>query len=265
MEEEFAGFGKKRILVVDDDPQQLDMMRAFLEPTYLVGTVSYSKFALDYIRQYHTDLILLDVMMPVMDGFQTLRAIRNIEEGINIPIIFITGKSARNVVLDSISVGVDGYMVKPVAKDTLLSKVASILEAQNSMHHKKTILAIDDDVTYLKIINNALKESFNVIMINSSKLAMEYLTSHKPDLILLDYQMPLYSGSAMLGYIRKLPDLADIPVIMLTGINDRNVVLECMQDNPDKFLLKPVSKLDLMKAIVSSLNAHGQHIDTGIK
>lgn len=263
--QEYSGFGKKRILVVDDDPQQLDVVRKFLEPAYFVGTVSYSKFALEYIRQYHTDLILLDVMMPIMDGFQTLRAIRNLEEGINIPIIFLTGKNSREIVLDSISLGVDGYLIKPVSKETLISKINSVLEAQNNMLHKKTVLAIDDDVTYLKIINSALKDAFNVVMINSSKLAMEYLTSHKPDIILLDYQMPLYSGGAMLGYIRKLPDLSDLPVIMLTGINDKNVVMECMQDKPDKFLLKPVGKLDLMKAIVSVLSSHGQHIDTGIK
>lgn len=263
--QEYSNGGQKRILVVDDDPQQLEVMRMYLEPTYIVGTVSYSKFALEYIRQYRTDLILLDVMMPVMDGFQTLRAIRKVEEGINIPVVFITGKSSRQIVLDSISLGVDGYLVKPVDKDALLTKVAAILDAQNNMLHKKTVLAIDDDVTYLKMINSALKDSFNVVMINSSKLAMEYLISHKPDVILLDYQMPLYSGGALLGYIRKLPTLSDIPVIMLTGVNDRNVVLECMQDNPDKFLLKPVSKLDLMKAIVAALSSHGQHIDTGIK
>lgn len=258
MEEYQANGCKKRILIVDDDPEYLEVLRSYLEPEYDVGIISYGKFALDYIRQYHTDMILLDVMMPVMDGFQTLQAIRNLEEGINIPVIFISGKSSKETVLASINYGVDGYFVKPVDKTELLKKIDNIFQAQNNMTHKKTVLAIDDDVTYLKIINACLKETFNVVMINSAKLAMEYLTSHQPDVILLDYQMPLYSGSTMLSYIKKTPELQNIPVIMLTGINDKQAVVECLAEHPDKFLLKPVSKLELLKSIVNVLDSTGE-------
>lgn len=244
---------KKRILVIDDDPATLDIMKSYLEGDYAVGIVKSGKYALDYIREYPTDMILLDITMPVMDGFQTLRAIRNLEEGINIPVIFVTGSSSRSVVLESLCSGVDAYLVKPVKKKELLEKVNDIFERQNNMMHKRTILAIDDDVTYLKIINTYLKDSFNVVMINSAKLAMEYLKGHKPDVILLDYQMPLYSGSTILSYIRKTEGTEDVPVIMLTGISDKSVVMECLTEHPDKFLLKPVTKIELLRGIYGVL------------
>lgn len=246
------GYGK-RILVVDDDVETLEIMRAYLEPDYEVGTVSYGRFALDYIREYPTDMIILDVAMPVMDGFQTLQAIRNLEEGINIPIMFVTGKGNRSIVLESICSGIDAFLVKPVKKNDLLNKIQYIFSQQNKMSHKRTVLAIDDDAAYLKIIDTYLKESFNVVMINSTKLAMEYLRGHRPDVILLDYQMPLYSGSTILNYIRRAEEIKNVPVIMLTGVSDKQSVMECLTERPDRFLLKPVSKIELIRGIYSVL------------
>jgi len=196
---ELSTNAKKRILIVDDDDDALEITRHYLEPDYLVGTVSVGKLAIDYVKEYHTDLIIMDVVMPVMDGFQTLKELRSMDRGKDIPVIFITGKSSRNIVLESISVGIDGYLIKPFSKEQLISKTNEVLHRQMNMVDKKTILAIDDDVTYLKIINSALKDSFNVVMINSARLAMEYLNNHKPDVVILDYQMPLQSGTAMLG------------------------------------------------------------------
>lgn len=252
---------KKRILIVDDDPEVLDVMRSYLEEDYYIGTVSYGQFVFDYVKENKTDLILMDVVMPVMDGFQVLDSLRKIEEGKNIPVIFVTGKGNRNTVLESINMGVDGYLVKPVSKSRLNNKVKEVLDRQDSIKNKKTILAVDDDVTYLKIINNALKDNFNVIMINSSKLAIEYLSSHTPDVIILDYQMPLFNGKNILAYARNYPALQNVPVIMLTGINDKKVVMDCINERPNRFLLKPVSKLDLLKAIISALSEYGRSLN----
>lgn len=251
---EFSTNAKKRILIVDDDADALEITRHYLEPDYLVGTVSFGKLAIDYVNEYNTDLIIMDVVMPVMDGFQTLKELRALEKGKDIPVIFITGKSSRNIVLESISVGIDGYLVKPFSKEQLVEKTKEILTRQMNAAGKKTVLAIDDDVTYLKIINNSLKDSFNVVMINSTKLAMEYLDNHTPDVVILDYQMPLQSGTALLGYIRRLPKMKDAPVLMMAGMGDREAFMSYEDVKPDKYLIKPISKLDLMKAIITALN-----------
>ncbi|MCR4991384.1 MAG: response regulator [Lachnospiraceae bacterium] len=249
---------KKRILVVDDDTDQLEILRNFLEPTYIVGTVSHGEFVLDYIREYNTDLILMDIVMPDMDGFATLRAIRSVKEGNSIPVIFITGKSTRNIVLQSINVGIDGYMIKPVSKDALLEKVKNLLAFQSGFSGKKTVLTVDDDITYLKIMNDSLKERFNVIMLNTTKLAKEYLKDHVPDVILMSNALPKDPEGTLFEQIKEKPELKDIPVIMLTGLSGRNQVQSEEGPKPDKYLLKPVSKLDLMKAIISAINAKGK-------
>ena len=251
---EFVGNAKKRILVVDDDSVQLEIIRAFLEPEYLVGTVNNGRFALEYIKQYKTDLILLDILMPGTDGFKTLKQIKKLEEGRNIPVIFVTGKSSKEAVLDSINAGVDECLLKPLVKDKLLATIERVLKEQTGLSEKKTVLAIDSDVMCLKRINNSLKETYNIVMINSSEMAAKYMNAHRPDVILLDYQMPSYEGEPMLGYIRSLPSFADIPVIILTGINGKHVASECRKNNPNRVLLKPVGKLDLIKSIDTALN-----------
>lgn len=251
---------KKRILVVDNDVERLENMRATLEPYYQVGTVNYGPFATEYVRQNKTDLILMDVVEAVKDGFALFRSIRKIDEGSDVPVVCITCKDDRNAVLEAINLGVDGYLVKPVAEDILLNKVNDVLTKQESMKTKKVILAVDDDVTYLKIINNALKENFNVVMLNSSKLAMEYLTNHRPDVIILDYQLSKYKDITVWEYLVDHLKVTDIPIIMMTGINDKKEAINSIANKPCKFLLKPISKLDLLRAIISSLSDYGKSL-----
>lgn len=249
---------KNRILIVANDFETLDTIKSYLDADYLTGTVAYGKFVMEYLQNNTTDLILMDAADALTDDFGVLKSIRRTDFGADIPVIFMTDKSDRNLLLDSISMGVDGYLIKPVEPKRLITKIREIISHKINMATRKTILTVDDDVTYLKIIENALKDNFNVVMVNSSKLALDYLESHKPDVIILDYQMPEIRGSRLLEHIRAEERFSATPVIMLTGISDRTVIMECMGLNPDKFLLKPVSKLDLLRAIISSLSDRGK-------
>ena len=257
---ENQGSLKKRILIVDNDLGMLDKMRAYLEPLYNVGTIAYSTFAVQYIEQNETDLILLDVSSTISEGMGTLSAIRNTNAGKNIPVVFLAEKNNRNIMLESLNFGVDGYLVKPIEKDVLLEKVATVIADNESMSSKKTILAVDDDVTYLKIINKSLKDSFNIIILNSVKLASEYLVSHVPDIVILDYQMKDSGSLSLMQYINNDSRLNNLPIIMMSGINDKNIDISSLPRRPDRFLIKPISKLDLVRAILASLSEHGKSL-----
>ena len=112
---------------------------------------------------------------------------------------------------------------------------------------------IDDDMSYLKQLNNMLSESYNVIMINSAKLALDYLLKHTPDAILLDYQMPLYNGANVMNMIQKNTDRKPIPIIILSGALNREAVQECYAYNPFAYLVKPVSKETLIEHLEQAL------------
>ena len=150
--------------------------------------------------------------------------------------------------------GVDGYMVKPVDKESLRQKVMEVYRRKDENENRKTILAIDDDMTYLKLIDSYLHDEYNVIMINSAKLALDYLLKHTPDLILLDYQMPLYNGANVMNMIQRNPEEAQIPIIMLSGVLDKEILKKCYPSKPAACLVKPVSKEVLIENIERALH-----------
>ena len=242
------------ILVVDDEPQDLEVMSLHLRDIAEVHTVPSGKKAIEYVKQNEVDIILLDVEMPNMDGFQTLERLRRIEGCINVPVILVTGIRDMDTVLNSAIMGVDGYLVKPVEKETLQKKVLEVYRRKNAyQEEKKTVLLIDDDMQYLKQLNSILQEKYNVIMINTAKLALEYLLKHVPDVIVLDYQMPLYNGASMMKMIQASTAGKKIQVIILSGVLSKEVLQECYLYNPAACLAKPVSKEVLKGTIENAL------------
>lgn len=239
------GMIKPRVLIVDDDPQALELMRLYLTPVAEVYTALGGQRALELVQLHPADVIYLDVNMPVMNGFKTLEKFRNLKECINVPVVFLTGQRDRFTVMNSIFVGSDGYLLKPVDRDTIQQKTLELYQKKRSEANRKTILAIDDDMAYLKIIDSYLRDTYNVVIINSAKLALDYLLKHTPDLILLDYQMPLYNGASFMNMLKK-KDAAPIPVIILSGVIDKDVLRNCYVCNPEACLVKPVSRETLL-------------------
>ena len=149
--------------------------------------------------------------------------------------------------------GVDGYLAKPVSKELLINKLNEVHHSKDAKNDKKTVLMIDDDMSYLKQLNNMLSDSYNVIMINSAKLALDYLLKHTPDVILLDYQMPLYNGANVMNMIQKNSGRKPIPIIILSGALSREALQECYAYSPFAYLVKPVSKETLVENLEQAL------------
>ena len=253
--ESSMGFELPNVLVVDDSQQDLDTMKLYLEEIANVHTVSSGKYAIEYVQQHKMDVILLDIEMPVMDGFTTLEQLRKMKECINVPVVLVTGMCDRYTVFNSVAMGIDGYLVKPVKKEDIQKKVLEVFERYSQYEEKKTVLLIDDDMSYLKQLNNLLQDEYNVIMINSAKLALEYLLKHIPDVIVLDYQMPLYNGANMMNLIHNSSaGQNDIPIIILSGALNRDALQDCYIYNPVACLAKPVSKEVLTETIEQALD-----------
>lgn len=121
---EQGGSIRPSILVVDDDDFQHELIGKMLEKeNYRLTFVSNGGEALDMTRKALPDLILMDVMMPDMNGLETMRNLKAEPEFAKIPVIMITGKSDGQVVSESMKVGAADFMVKPFDKATLLAKV----------------------------------------------------------------------------------------------------------------------------------------------
>lgn len=113
----------------------------------------------------------------------------------------------------------------------------------------KQILVIDDDTIMLNLIKTELKEHYNVATAVSGKIGLKFLERKPTDLVLLDYEMPVEDGPAVFEKIRANPATQDVPVIFLTGINDRDKIQKVLAMKPQGYLLKPIECEQLVKII----------------
>lgn len=116
------------ILVVDDDEFQHKIVSTILKDDhYHLVFATGGAEALSLLRKMYPDLILMDVMMPDMDGLEVTRQIKSTPRLADIPVVMITGESKKNIVLNSLKIGVAGFLVKPFDRDTLRNTIANTL------------------------------------------------------------------------------------------------------------------------------------------
>ncbi|MCR5250459.1 MAG: response regulator [Lachnospiraceae bacterium] len=116
---------KKRILVIDDDPQYGRMVREWLKDDYLLSLASGGEQAFEWLAQNTPDMILLDYEMPVMPGPQVLERLRDDVHTRDIPVLILTGKSDRESIMRIISLNPTDYLRKTIGREELLEKVAA--------------------------------------------------------------------------------------------------------------------------------------------
>lgn len=131
------------ILVVDDEPRMIRFIRMNLElEGYQVVEAKNGLQALDQVRQHLPDLVIMDVMMPEMDGFETLRMLREIS---TVPVILLTVKSEEEDRIHGLELGADDYITKPFSPRELNSRVNAVLRrAEWPAPPPRTVLKIDD-------------------------------------------------------------------------------------------------------------------------
>jgi DNA-binding response OmpR family regulator len=131
------------ILAVDDEPRMIRFIRMNLElEGYKVIEAHNGPEALDKVRQELPDLVLLDVMMPEMDGFETLRSLRKVS---NVPVIMLTVRDEEEDKVRGLELGADDYVTKPFSTRELVSRIKALLRrTQSSTEPKDSILRIDD-------------------------------------------------------------------------------------------------------------------------
>lgn len=118
---------------------------------------------------------------------------------------------------------------------------------------KKHILIVDDDVNMLKLLRMFLADDYEVTIVDSGKKAIEFVLKHSPDLILLDYMMPLFDGPHVLEIIKKREESRNIPVLFLTSVTEREKIIQCLALKPQGYLIKPISREELIQRVEEAL------------
>jgi len=151
---------------------------------------------------------------------------------------------------------VEALFYRPINAKEVIERITGSLYKDADIEGKKTILVVDDSGTFLHTIKQWLEPEFRVAMVNSATNGITYLGTNKPDLILLDYEMPICSGPQMLEMLRSDPDFKNTPVIFLTGKGDRASITKVLALKPEGYLLKSLPKEKIIESIRDFFNNH---------
>lgn len=141
------------------------------------------------------------------------------------------------------------HFERPLKVKEVSERMKEILSQNNELSRRKRILLVDDDPTYLTMVKSWLDKDYRVVIVNSGMQAITYLAKNEPDLILLDYEMPVTSGPQVLEMIRSESSTSNTPVIFLTGKGDKESVVKVLALKPNGYLLKTMKKEELLKAV----------------
>ena len=142
-----------------------------------------------------------------------------------------------------------GIFERPFDMRAIMDRVGDFLIQQRMQQNKKMILIVDDDPTYLKLIKEWLKDDYRVSMANSGMQAITWLANNCADLVLLDYEMPTIKGSKVLEMLRSDAQIADTPVMFLTGKSDKQSIIEVLALKPAGYLLKSIDRKTLLETL----------------
>jgi CheY-like chemotaxis protein len=200
------------VLVIDDDPPTRDLLSRFLtRDGYVVRTAGDGEAGLALARTLRPRAILLDVMMPRMDGWAVLSALKADRDLADIPVIMISIVHEKNL---GLSLGAAEYLTKPIQ----WRRLKRVLARFRCPHPPCPVLVVEDDDTTRAMLRQILeKQGWAVQEAPNGRIALARLEAARPALILLDLQMPEMNGFAFIQEMRKRAEWRDIPVLVVTA------------------------------------------------
>ena len=272
---------KSKILVVDDEPLNVKLLTAMI-PSDLYDTASAfnGNEALKLVRDFRPDLILLDIMMPGLNGYDLTRILKSNTESRDIPVVLITAFSGSEYEIKGLEAGADEFLNKPVNKTELLTRAKSLIrmrqykeqiksrtcsiksvtdkeEEKNCLRDEElnlpTILIVEDNKVDAKLIQRYLHgEPYQIKLAADGEEAISRSQQERIDVILLDLLLPGKSGFEVCSTLKELEQTQNIQIVAITGLSDLESKLKSIELGVDDYLVKPVN-MHVLRTRVKSL------------
>ena len=199
------------ILIVDDDATVRELVERHLERSgFTVVTASGGREGLRLVRELRPAAVTLDILMPDLDGWTVLAAIKGDPVLSGTPVVLMSIVDQKN---RGYALGAADYLVKPVDRAKLVETLTGICGATAGR-----VLLVDDDEVVRRSVCQALEPiGWKVTEAENGQAAVESLTATRPDVIILDLMMPKMDGFEFLDELRGRPDRQDIPVVVITA------------------------------------------------
>jgi len=208
------------------------------------------------LRVSNPDIVLIDLLGMEDEKEAIFYELRTYFR--ELPLVCL--KASQDDVLPEMVEGIDKYKILklPAGNERITEVVCELLGARydresgtivDSAYTRKCVLAIDDNSIQLRMLNEILKDEYDIMLANSAVKALTMLGKRIPDIILLDYDMPMCDGRMTLQMIREIDEAKDVPVVFLTGVKDATHIKAVLALHPAGYLLKPAKSSVLRKEI----------------
>ena len=202
------------VLVIDDDPATHDLINRFLtREGFRVLTASSGEEGLRMAREARPDAITLDVLMPSVDGWAVLAALKADPDLADIPVVMLTMVDDKTM---GYALGASDYLTKPIDRERLLRT----LEAHRHGAPSRAVLLVEDDAATRGLLRRMLeREGWAVSEAENGRVGLERIADEQPAVILLDLIMPEMDGFALVLELRKREAWRSIPIIVITALD----------------------------------------------
>jgi DNA-binding response OmpR family regulator len=259
-----TGAARETVLIVDDSTTFREALKAVLiDAGYSVVVADTGEEGLRQAARLRPDALVVDGELPGIDGPTVIRRIRLDSALRRIPCLLLTASSARDAEVKALEAGADAFVRKADDFAVLLAKLRAMLRSAGvqaplqdtaSLLGPKKILAVDDSETYLQALADELRQdNYDVALARSGEEALELLAVEPVDCILLDLMMPGIGGLETCRRLKSVAILRDIPVVMLTAVEDRETMIEGLGAGADDFISKSSDFAVLHARVVAQL------------
>ena len=248
------------VLVIDDSPTFRTVLQGWLESTnFTVLTAASGEDGLHKAATFRPSVVIVDGQLPGIDGLTVIRRIKSDLTLRQTPCILLTATESHANEVRALEAGADAFVRKEAEKDVILTRLSAVLRAtQNpampgkvaSYLGPKKILAVDDSLTFLQELAAQMRaEGYDPVLAHSGEEALELLAVQPVDCILLDLLMPGLSGQETCKRIKNSPVWREIPLVMLTALEESEAMIAGINSGADDYITK-TADFEILKARV---------------
>ncbi|MBN2143636.1 MAG: response regulator [Candidatus Aureabacteria bacterium] len=244
------------IVLIDDDEQFVFIIKTRLESKgYHVCSGKTAHEGMRLSREEDPDIIILDIMLPDIDGFEVCSRLKEDPLTCDRPILMVSEKNTMRDRYSAAKVGAEDYLIKPFEFDDLIHKIENLIKKNHNIktaNRLNKVLVVDDAVTIRHILANFLKQidsSVSVLEATDGESALALLEKEMPDLVLVDFNMPLMNGMDFVKKAKQKNKFRQIPIIMVTKENSSERIQEAFAAGVSGYLTKPFTQKSLVQAI----------------
>ncbi|MCL2016962.1 MAG: response regulator [Defluviitaleaceae bacterium] len=236
---------KNPVLVVDDDRLIIAALKAILEEYFEIQAATSGEQALAMLKtNYKPDLILLDINMGGLNGFQVIRQLKDDPATKEIPVVFLTSHTDSRTKEVAANFGAIDYLNKPFDETSLLNCMLKHLKPNKkevvSVENKPSVLMVDDDILIISTLTKILSPFYNLRTASSGEECLKIIKKEqKPDLIILDITLGGITGFDVIKQIKVDYETKDIPIIFLTSHTNRGYEEQGLSLGAADYIHKP--------------------------